>query len=116
MKQTTKTQFREFCRTALEYQQKLGLMDWKLFFEHSPLDDSYAQIDANWDGHIATITMSSQIKDHAVSGFVPASSAKHEMIHLLLYRYHYHAQCRYIRNEELCDDWEALTRTLENLL
>ena len=116
MRKTTKKQFRQFVKACQHYQKKLGLLGWKLYFEHTQTPDCFAQIAIDHDGRVCTVKMASEVPPQNWQDVKPRCQAKHEMIHLLLSRLQHLARSRYTLESEIEEEWEAVTRVLEKLI
>ena len=55
---TTKRQFRFFKAKCQEYIKELGLLSWRIFFEHDELEDCFAEIKMAPENRVAEITLS----------------------------------------------------------
>lgn len=80
----------------------------------------YAQLDVNEEGQIAVAYLCNEIDDsvpvdvRAYGG--PEWHGKHEALHLLSHRLAWLAQQRYVTEDEISREWEALVRRLEKVL
>jgi len=109
---TTKKQFEQFQAEFLKWVDKFGLKQYKIYFDHAKLNDNYAEIHTEQIAKHARVKMCKDADD----SFDPASSAKHEAIHLLLAKLSYMAECRFLSNSEVSDEEESIVRILEKVL
>ena len=110
---TTVADFKLFKTSFLDWQVRLGLTQYEAYFEHVQLDGKYAEIDINQIGKVVTARLSKEIGD--VLSY-PASDAKHEAVHLLLSRLSWLGQARYIENQDLEEEEEAIVMRLMHVL
>lgn len=116
MKKTTKTQFKVFKKAFLEWQKRLGLTQYAVNFFHEKLD-GFAQINIDEMNKAAGVIMTSEIEDNELYElFDPYESAKHEAIHLATHRLYWLGRQRCIGQSDLLDEWEGLTRRLQNTI
>lgn len=113
-RQTTKQEFARFQAAFERWQTTFGLKDWKVWFEHLPIDDSYATLTTNVQWRIATARFNLNVLDNFEP--IPERHALHECIHLLLTRLSWIASCRYLNDGEIHEEEEALVRRLEKVL
>lgn len=112
----TKKDFNKFKSTFIEWQTKLGLLDYKVAFAFEPLNGVYADIAVNQTGKIAMVRLSSELDDAVVDGLDVEGSAKHEAIHLLLSRLCWLGTARYLNDGEIPEEDERIVRRLEKVL
>ena len=93
--------FEIFKKECLRLQKEWGLSGWHIYFAFKPLGDRLAQTKAMLLGRKAEMTLSSEIPDDVYGVDNPLLSAKHEMLHLLLWRLSANAYSRFINKEEL---------------
>jgi len=98
------------------YQQLFGLTGWKVYFKYEPLEEHFAEINANLGGMVATVSLNSKLpkKDKVFKDI--KQSAKHEAIHLLLSRLEKNARYRFVSEGEIYETTEELVFKLENLI
>jgi hypothetical protein len=113
----TKEHFELFKKYCLEHINKLGLLGWKIYFDFKHIDDFYASCNVNLGGRIALITLSTHW-DFAreLNQETLKETAKHEVHHLLLFRFSKLAKYRFIRNDELEEAEEEIIRILDKML
>ena len=114
---TTKQDFADFTKHALEWQDRLGLTNWKLYFYHRHVDGSYA--DCSWDAEssVATIRLS--------TNWEPAREksqdelrllALHEVLHVFTAELCCYAEARYTTRSQIDTAEHSMIRRLENIL
>jgi hypothetical protein len=109
-RKTTKADFEKFKKTALKYQQKLGLIEYDIYFVHG--SDHQGECDVNIMGKAATLYLGDE-----VNVVRPVESiAKHEVLHLLLARFESLARHRFVNEDDIAEENEALVRKLEKLI
>lgn len=116
MKKLTTKQFNDFRAECLRLQKEWGLTGWKLYFVFKPFENHYAECDIDLEGHLATIRLSSELKDDVLEPNNILSHAKHEMIHILLGRFAEIAYNRFIDKKTTIEAEEEVVRILEKLL
>ena len=107
------TDFEKFQRYFKEYQRLFGLMDYKIYFKHESLDGCFADITVEQADMVGTVRFNSTPDKQYLN---VRGSAKHEAIHLLLWRLEDRASSRYIQAKELYETVEGLVRKLEALI
>jgi hypothetical protein len=113
---TTQREFLAFQRSFREWQHRFGLTDWRVVFKCEDLEDSFARMVANLEGHIATILLADRVDEYSMDEWDPVRHGRHEAIHLLTYRLYRIGGMRHIMEEELNEEWESLTRGIEAVL
>lgn len=111
---TSKAYFNRFKKEFLRWQTLLGLTQYRACFHIRKLNDLYAEIEINEEGKIACIAIDSElnIKDN----IGPEGNARHELLHLLTHKLVYLCKCRYVRYEEIQNEWESIVVRLEKVL
>lgn len=103
-----------FKETFTNYQKLFGLTGYKVYFKYEPIDkDCYADITTNQNSMVATVRLNSDGKDEFRN---VKQSAKHEAIHLLLYRLEHLTISRFLHEEEESEAVEELVFKLEGLI
>jgi len=111
---TTTRQFEIFKDKFLETQRDLGLTQYQIYFFHIDIEGNYAEIEVNEMAKVASVRMCKKLEDAAaVKGFNPEKHAVHECLHLVSHRLVWLGKQRYIEDNDLDEEWEALTRRLE---
>ena len=114
----SKAYFNRFKKAFLGWQRKLGLTQYDVMFFHEPLEKKkIAKIVVNELGKVADVFLTTELNGRDVEvDDGPEARAKHEVLHLLLYRLVWLGGARYIENDDLKEEWEALVRKLEKVL
>ena len=95
--------FEIFKKECLKLQSEWGLLGWELYFKFEPLEQRISQINASLESRKATLSVSSEFRDEVNENRNPQHSAKHEMLHLLLWRLTSRGDDRFTSKEELED-------------
>lgn len=107
--------FKEFKKEFIAWQMKLGLTQYEIAFHSGTTKENVAQIAINEMGKLADVYLAkSMSRSNLEQG--PESHARHEAIHLLLHRIKWLGASRYIEDDDLQEEWEALVRRLEKVL
>jgi len=113
----TKVDFEKFVKAFKFWAAKFGLNEYKIIFYHEPIENNYAQIRINEKGKLAEVRLTTEINEGAIPGWRgPEIHAKHEAIHLLTNKLKDMNYRRFISEDEIEQEWEALVRKLEKLL
>lgn len=116
---TTRAHFETFKRSFLYWQKELGMLDYKVVFEHVNLNRNFALIGVDHHAKAATVSMTTQLRPDAAcpaAQLDPELSGKHEAIHLFLSRGFSLAFSRFVLERELYDTEEGMVRVLEKVL
>jgi len=91
-----------------KYQTKLGLTNYKVYFQREKLSDCYADITVDHRGMVATVRVSddANVKE----------SAKHEALHLLISKLEERALDRHSTYDDIYKADEEIVRRLEKVL
>lgn len=108
---TTEKDFNLFKKSFLAYQQMFGLIEYDIFFSHEPMDDAFANI--TMCHQTATVRLQSEESNFP---FDINANAKREATHLLLHKLEALAHKRYVSEEEIIEEEEALVVKLTKLL
>ena len=112
---TSKKYFEQFKAEFLRWLSLLGLTQYEIVFYHQKMKVNSAQVSINERAKLVEVCLSTELpKSDHVDG--PLVQARHEAIHVLTYRLRFLGGCRYISDDELDDEWEAITRRLEKVL
>ncbi len=103
--------FRDFQTLFKKYQDKFGLIGYKVYFSSSLLTDGFADLTVTQASMVATARLSS-----TPGGNHPTQSAKHEAIHLLLSKLEDRACDRCVSLPEIYEVVEELVFKLEKLI
>jgi len=109
-------EFQQFQKEFKGWQKKFGLTGYQCHFNYEPLEESFADIVVNQNGMVATIRLNSALPHKDVPHKNIKRTAKHEAIHLLIYRLEDKARCRYIQPDEVYEAGEELVIKLEGLI
>ena len=114
---TSKAYFERFKAEFLKWQKELGLMQYRIDFFHEKLKDSYAQIIVHELDKTARVSLTTDFgKFDATKDTGPESHARHEVLHLLTNRLRWLGCCRYIGDDDLAEEWEAVVVRLDKVL
>jgi len=108
--------FVQFTSYFKEYQKKFGLTGYKVYFKYEPIENGFASITANQNDMVATVRLNSDLPDKDKPHKDIKRSAKHEAIHLLLFRLEHRTIARYVSEEEIYEAIEELVFKLEDLI
>jgi len=112
---TPKAYFDSFKAEFLKWQKELGLMQYRIDFFHEPVKDGYAQIIVYELSKTARVSLSKDLGKNEVDAG-PESHARHEVLHLLTNRLRWLGCCRYIGDDDLSEEWEAVVVRLDKVL
>jgi len=115
MKQSGKD-FQVFKAEFEKYQKLLGLEGWQVFFEHSPIEDKFAQLFYVLVDGCATAVLNSKLPSSLQNHRNVKRDAKHEAVHLLLARFVWYAHQRSATKEVLDEAEEEIVVKLEKLI
>ena len=111
------TDFKLFQKLFKEWQKKFGLTGYKVYFKHGLLEGCFASITVNQRDMVATIGLNSiPTSNPDGGGGSIEQSAKHEAIHLLLFKLEHMACNRWSQEEEIYEAVEELVFKLEDLI
>ena len=105
--------FKAYFRT---YQLRFGLIGYKVYFKHEPLDGCFANISVDQSDMVATVRLNSNLPDNSEQHKDAKQSALHEVLHLLIMRLEQMAKCRHVQAEEIYEASEELVHKLEELI
>ena len=107
---TTKKDFEVFKKECEKWIEFFGLKDWRVEYEHRPLDNARADVEADIMNKWAVITMS---KDQEDKKHIK-ESAFHEVCHLLHYGFDFIKKDKG-HSEDVWDrECESFVRRMEN--
>lgn len=80
--------FEIFKKECIRLQKEWGLLGWELVFKFESLIDKkhMAETNANLSSRKATLFLSSELPDENKDDRDPIANARHEMLHVLLWR------------------------------
>ncbi len=107
---TTAADFKIFKKAFVTWQLRLGLTQYDVYFEHVHLRRKYAELDVNQMGKCVTARLNKDPGEGHVSD--PAADAKHEAVHLLLSRLSWLGSARYIEDNDIEEEEEAVVMRL----
>lgn len=86
MAKTTKKDFELFKETCEFYIEFFGLKDWRFYYEHIELTDSFAQVSYNFVGKCCTVAFNKKLPDRyeVIEERKIRESAFHEVCEILL--------------------------------
>ena len=108
--------FSEFKKWFKYYQNKFGLLGWKVYFKHESVNDKFAGISLNLSGMVATVRLNNKLPDEVKPLRDIKRSAKHEALHLLVGRLEANGRERYILDNEMYESIEELVNKLCELI
>jgi len=106
--------FTQFQRWFKHYQEKFGLLGWKVYFKYEPIDGYFADTTFKLGDMVATVRLNSEDKDNPNKDV--KRSAKHEALHLMIGRLENNGRARYISSDEIYETAEELVHKLEELI
>lgn len=112
MKKTSKAYFNRFKKSFIEWQKRLGLTQYNVYFYLETMDNAYAQVTIQQLEMVATVSLSAEYPDDET----PESLGKHEAIHLLIHRLKWLGENRYIESSDLMEECESIVVRLEKVL
>ncbi len=111
-----KRDFELFQKEFKKWQSRFGLTGYKIYFKYEPIDKAFARIKINQDDMVVTATLNSELPDKVKTFQDIKLSAKHEAIHLLVFRLEESGNRRYSSENEINDAVEELVNRLEKLI
>jgi len=113
----SKAYFNRFKKAFLYWQNKLGLTQYRIDFFRRKLEEHYAQMIVYEKEKMAQVILTTEIiKTSSEVDEGPEAHAKHEAIHLLIHRLSWLGGCRYITDDDLGDECDAIVVRLEKVL
>lgn len=113
----SKAYFNRFKKAFLYWQREFGLTQYEISFFQKYLKYSYSEIKIKEIGKIADVFLTTKISGLDKEADIgPEENAKHEAIHLLLYRLVWLGSARYIEQTDINEEWEAIVRRLEKVI
>ncbi len=116
MNKTSKEDFEYFKKQCEYWQDRLSLRDWKLHYLHETYTGSYAWFRSDVPGKTATLGLSVSWEDEKITKPKLNSSARHEVLHLLLADLVYAGHARQSTDEDFENTQHAIIRRLEHVL
>lgn len=113
---TTKQHYEDFKRYSLDWQKKLGLLDWEIGFRHEPIKHAYARTRWKMSAAFATVSFCTNWESELeLSQANIQKTALHEMLHLLLAQMVCEAEDRYTNQTAIDIAEHRIIRTLESV-
>lgn len=112
----TQKDFELFKSECQKWLTKFGMNDWKVYYSFDRLNGNFAECRYDYRDCVATISLNKEISKFSFQHSDVINSAKHEVIHLLLARFHGMAKERFINQDEIDNEWERLVRIIEKAL
>ena len=116
MAKTTARDFSIFKKAFMHWYHKFGLNSWKIYFMHEYKEGLAASCYSNPTGCVATITLSTDWEDNAVTGEELWKTARHEALELVLARLVCDAEYRFVSQDDITESSHIAIRTLESVL
>jgi len=115
---TTKKDFELFKNECQKWVDRFELNNWKIYYVHEKLKDTYANIRFDLNGRVASIQFNTEWDMFGVDNMIEGikETAKHEIIHLLIARITEIAEARYVTDSEVGEANEELVRKLEKII
>ena len=113
---TTKDNFKLFKDTFIYYQKLFGLTGYTVYFKHEPAGNAYASIHVDQQGMVATVRFNSEADKQSKEHSDIRKTAKHEALHLLLWRIEDRALTRFTLEWEIAEAVEDAVNRLGNLI
>ena len=111
-----KKDFLLFKKECLRLQKAWGLSGWELSFVFKPLNNSFGNTNANLESRKVTLTFSATLSDDTESDRNPRRTAKHEMLHVLLWRLSCNGRARYPTESEMDETEHELVMQLMKII
>lgn len=119
MTKTTEQHFELFKKEVKKYIEEFGLKGWEVSYEHKCKDeDNYSSLRYSMMNRTATFSLTKNWGDEVtpLTSEAIRESALHEVLHLLLARFYTLAGARFIEEEELREEDEAIVTNLVNYI
>lgn len=114
---TSKADFETFKTSCIDWQSKLGLIEWALYFEHANLPDEYAKTSWSTGAMVATIQFSTHwdnLREKTAQEI--HKLALHEILHILMAPFVSEAEYRFSTSNAIETAEHSIIRRLENIL
>ena len=113
----SKAYFERFKKEFLYWQKELGLTQYRTDLFQEKLDYLYAGITIYEKEKAARVSLNTEIrKDSFKIDSGPEAHALHEALHLLIYRLSWLGGARYITDDDLDEECEAIVVRLEKVI
>lgn len=114
---TTEKHFKIFKEECERLIKLWGLTGWKVYYEHTQLQEKYASMSTDLDNQVSSIALNTEWQElRPLNDDEIRKVAKHETIHLLLARLSDLGASRYVSSLELKSAEEDIVHKLEGLL
>lgn len=114
---TTARHFKIFKEEFTKWQEKLGLLEWRVDFWHTHLEDSYSTMRSNTVAKVAEVHLCTDWgEDNILSDKAIRETALHEAAHLLGADMYGLGCSRFTSKDALLMAYEAQTIRLEKVL
>jgi hypothetical protein len=108
-----KKEFDVFKEEFNKWYEKLGLYEWKIYFQYEPIEDCFADIIWNIDDKVATVRLNSddcgKLRD-------VKQCAKHEVLHLLIAKLQSLGKDRFAMETAFYEETEGIVHKLEKFI
>lgn len=114
---TTKKDFETFKKEFLKWIDRFGLKEYDITFKRKSLGETEDEItSAHLNASVENKWAQAVLSTNICEGSTPKGHAKHEAIHLLLWRLAWLGKCRYPAPSDMLEEEEGLVRILEKIL
>jgi hypothetical protein len=111
-----KKDFEIFKKEFKKWQDRLELNDWQVYFKNKPIGNSFACLELQYTGRVASASLNTSVPDGDKEFRDPISSAKHEAFHLLLSDLVGVASDRYVDEAQIDREEERLVVKLMSII
>ena len=111
---TSKAYYEKFKAEFVKWQKELGLTQYRVVFYHKPLSEHYATMEITETGKHVSVILCTNIKEPE-NDPGPEIHARHEVAHLLIHRLSWLGGSRYITDDDLAEECEAVVVRLEKV-
>jgi len=116
MYQTTPEDFEAFKESFFYWQKELGLTQYEAYFKVMDLGGDFGGLNVDQMGKVASLSFPIEVAEDRKQDLKPVDTGKHECFHLLLSRLRWLGEARWIENNDLVEEDEAIVRRLEKVL
>lgn len=114
---TTKEDFQYFKTCCLDWQNKLSIKNWSLYFEHTKVEGCYAKTAWSTSEMAATVQLATSWDNLRPKTKEELNKlALHEVLHVLLAPLLSEAEYRYTTQDAIYSAEHAIVRSLENIV
>lgn len=111
---TSKKKYQDFKEAFLRWKLVFGLVEYDVLFDQKDIDGTYAQVDIDPVGCVASVIVAQYDPDPRDDW--SESTALHEVLHLAVARIKYTSKKRFVSEDEIDREEEKLVRTLEHVI